>query len=100
MPHSRRQQTRKIIDAAIAARLRLTFRYKDKVRIVEPHILGFDSHGKLALSAWQISGTGTGWRLFHVDRIDALMATVDHFTRVATGYNPQDPAFATMLRRL
>jgi predicted DNA-binding transcriptional regulator YafY len=89
-----------IIDAAIVGRFRLALTYKGVVRVVEPHILGFDSHGKPALSAWQLSGTGTGWRLFHVDRIQALAAMDDRFAGAATAYNPQDPAFATVLRRL
>jgi predicted DNA-binding transcriptional regulator YafY len=100
MPHRRPQQTRKIIEDAIAGRLRLALVYKDVVRVAEPHILGFDSHGNLALSAWQVSGTGAGWRLFHLDRIQALAATDDRFADAATGYNPQDPTFATVLRRL
>lgn len=95
-----RRQTRKIIEVAIAGRFRLAVTYKDVVRVAEPHILGFDSHGNLALSAWQVSGTGAGWRLFHIDRMQALAATGDRFAGAATGYNRQDPAFATVLRRL
>ncbi|MBA4784468.1 MAG: WYL domain-containing protein [Rhizobiales bacterium] len=95
-----RRQTLKTIEAAIAGRLRLAFVYKDVVRVAEPHVLGFDSHGNLALSAWQVSGTGAGWRLFHLDRIQALVETDDRFADAATGYNPQDPTFATVLRRL
>lgn len=98
MPH--RRQTRKIIEAAIAGRFRIAFTYKDVARVVEPHILGFDSHGNLALSAWQVSGTGAGWRLFHVDRIQVLEESDGRFTDAATGYNPQDPLFSTILRRL
>ncbi|UIY30445.1 hypothetical protein LZK73_07645 [Neorhizobium galegae] len=44
-------------------------RYKDTRRRVRPHILGYVGEGELALSAWQMAGTGVGWRLFHVDEI-------------------------------
>jgi predicted DNA-binding transcriptional regulator YafY len=98
MPQPR--QTLRIIEAAIAGRFRLALTYKDVARVVEPHILGFDSQGNLALSAWQVSGTGAGWRLFHVDRIQVLAESDGRFTDAGTGYNPQDPLFATVLRRL
>lgn len=100
MPHRQNLHILKGIEAAIRGRLRLTFRYKDTVRVVEPHILGFGSHGKLALSAWQISGTGSGWRLFHLDRIEALTVTRDRFAGPADGYNPEDPVFVSVLERL
>jgi hypothetical protein len=58
-----------IIIGAIERRRIIELRYKDVKRRVRPHILGYVGEGALALSAWQIAGTGSGWRLFHVDDI-------------------------------
>jgi predicted DNA-binding transcriptional regulator YafY len=88
------------ICGAIAAREILTFRYSGTVRTVEPHLLGYDGDGDLTLSAWQLSGTGVGWRDFHVSRLSELAITGDTFSGARQGYNPQDETIARVVCRL
>ncbi len=90
----------KAIAQAIKGRHLLAFRYHDVERQVRPHILGHVGQGRLALSGWQVEGTGSGWRLFHLDEIETLVDTGDRFRAPATGYNPRDPAFSRVIARL
>ncbi|MBP1843723.1 putative DNA-binding transcriptional regulator YafY [Rhizobium petrolearium] len=89
-----------IIIDAIDRRKVLELRYKDVARRVRPHILGYVGTGELALSGWQISGTGAGWRLFHVDDISELAETDLRFHGTARGYNRNDPAFSRIIGRI
>lgn len=89
-----------IIRDAIARRRVLFVRYHDVERTVEPHILGYDRHDHLALSAWQVAGTGAGWRLFHLDQMTELTQTNSQFLRAAPGYNRRDPSFARVLQQI
>jgi len=88
------------IRTAIAERRLLVFRYSEMQRIVQPHILGVDRGGHLSLSAWQIAGTGVGWRLFHLDHVATLALSEKRFRGSAQGYNPDDPSFVRVLARL
>ena len=88
---------RQVIAHAIKEHRLLKLRYHDVERVVRPHILGYVKRDELALSGWQIEGTGSGWRLFHLDEIDALRETEERFHRPAPGYNPRDPAFSRIL---
>ena len=89
-----------IIIGAIERRRIIELRYKGVKRKVRPHILGYVGEGALALSGWQIAGTGSGWRLFHVDDISDLTETEAGFHSPARGYNPGDPAFSRIIERL
>ncbi len=89
-----------IIIDAIKRRRIIEFRYTDMTRRVRPHILGYVGEGALALSAWQIAGTGVGWRLFHIDQISELNRTDNGFPGPARGYNPDDPSFSRIIERL
>jgi hypothetical protein len=90
-----------LIAEAIGERKVLKLRYKDVERTVRPHILGYVGHDdELALSGWQVEGTGIGWRLFHVGDIGALSQTQQRFHHTAPGYNPSDPAFSRILSRI
>lgn len=88
-----------IIDAIERQRI-IELRYKDVKRSVRPHILGHVGAGELALSAWQIAGTGVGWRLFHVDDISELTPTGRSFRSPSRGYNSSDPSFSRIIARL
>jgi predicted DNA-binding transcriptional regulator YafY len=67
----------------------LEFRYKGTLRTVEPHTLGYSKRGILTLCAWQLAGgSAEAWRDFHVDLIDALALTAEHFDGPRPGYNP------------
>lgn len=89
-----------IIKDAIDHRKVVELRYKNVQRSVRPHILGFVGNGQLALSGWQTSGTGGGWRLFHVADITDISTTNLSFLRTAPGYNPEDPAFYRIIDRI
>ncbi len=91
---------RDVIIDAIKRRQILEIEYKHVVRTVHPHILGFVGDGELALSGWQLSGTGAGWRLFHVADIAQLVQTGRSFHRTGPGYNPDDPAFSRIVKRV
>lgn len=88
------------IAGAIDAKKVITFRYDLVTRTVEPHIVGYDRQGHLALSGWQLSGTGQGWRLFHLSSASGLSITDKTFAGPRRGYNHNDPAFVRILRRL
>lgn len=78
----------------------LQFRYKNEVRTVEPHLLGYDSDGDLTLSAWQVSGTRPDWRDFHVAKISGLATTGGSFSGPRPGYNPRDETIDRIVCRL
>lgn len=100
MRASRTESYRHIIEEAIAEKRVLLLRYNSVERAIQPHILGYDRHGQLGLSAWQIAGTGPGWRLFHVEQMSDLVRTNSHFLKAAAGYNRDDMLFTRILRRV
>ena len=70
---------------AIRERRVLSFLYSGTRRTVEPHLLGYDSDGDLTLSAWQLIGTGQGWRDFHVSKATVLTITDKTFASARQG---------------
>jgi predicted DNA-binding transcriptional regulator YafY len=92
-------KTATIIDAIRRKRM-LHLDYHDKSRTVIPHILGYAGTGNLALSAYQVSGTGNGWRMFSLDEIGKIDITGKGFGRPRHDYNPDDPAFDEIIARL
>ena len=92
--------SQQVICSAIADRRVLSFRYKRIVRTVEPHLLGYDSDGDLTLSAWQLSGTGQGWRDFHVSKLSGLTTTERTFSGPRAGYNRWDQTIDRVVCRL
>jgi predicted DNA-binding transcriptional regulator YafY len=65
---------------AIKRKAVVTFRYKNEVRRVEPHLFGYHPDNELHLSAWQTSGTRPAWRDFHVGKLsDSAIATTPLF---------------------
>ncbi|MCT8974009.1 WYL domain-containing protein [Microbaculum marinisediminis] len=85
---------------AIRAKAIVRFTYSQKIRTAEPHLLGYDSDGDLTLSAWQLTGTGQGWRDFHVSKLSGLATTGDNFERARPDYNPDDSTLQVVLARL
>ena len=67
-------------------------------RSVEPVCLGYSKAGNLVLRAWEREGASysaakegnvlPGWRLFRVDKILTFKPTMDNFTEMRPGYNP------------
>jgi hypothetical protein len=77
------------------------FYYKGNIRVVEPHLLGYDADNDLTLSAWQISGgSGQGFRDFHVSKISTVTTTGKCFAHARQGYNPKDKTVSRVLCRI
>lgn len=89
-----------IICSAIRNKQILTFSYKGSRRTVEPHLLGYDRDGDLTLSARQLSGTGIGWRDFHVSRLSGLSTTEETFLASRAGYDGRDKTIKRVVCRL
>ena len=90
-----------VIISAIQSRAVLSFRYKGKMRTVEPHLLGYDTKNHLTLSAWQLSGgSGVGFRDFHVSDMSGITTTGQTFAGARRGYNPNDSRMTRILARL
>lgn len=89
------------IEQAIAGRQVLEFTYKGYRRVVEPHTYGVDANGHRALRAYQVeggsaSGSGAGWRLFHVDDMRGVRPTGLTFSRPRPDYQRGDSAFGVI----
>jgi hypothetical protein len=88
------------ITDAINRKRMLHLDYHGTSRTVMPHILGHAGTGQLSLSAYQVSGTGHGWRMFHLDDTSKVEITGKGFGRPRHDYNPDDPAFDEIVARL
>lgn len=88
------------ITDAIRRKRMLHLDYHGKSRTVIPHVLGYAGAGQLSLSAYQVSGTGNGWRMFHLDEVSKVESTGTGFSRPRHDYNPNDPAFDKIVARL
>lgn len=79
----------------------ISFTYKGTIRVVEPHLLGYDSNGDLTLSAWQLSGgSGQGFRDFHVSNISYVTTTNKSFESARQGYNADDQTVSRIVCHL
>lgn len=78
----------------------ITFHYNDCRRRVEPHLLGLSTNNELTLCAWQIAGTGEGWRDFHVSKMADIQVTEESFAGAREGYNPHDSTMSRVLCQL
>ena len=95
----RMDKTATITDA-IKRKHMLHLDYHGTPRTVMPHILGYAGTGQLSLSAYQVSGTGNGWRMFHLDEASNVEITGKGFSRPRHDYNPDDPVFDEIVARL
>lgn len=71
--------------------------YPPGVRLIEPHAVGFDRDGQLLLRAFQIDGaSATGktrhWKLFRLDRAEAINPANLSFDGPEPGYRRGDQA--------
>lgn len=69
------------------------FRYRDKKRVVEPHMVATNEAGHLALSGWFVrgysqSGGRAGWRSYLLSEIDQVSVLDDSFEGPREGYQP------------
>ncbi len=82
--------------AAITNRRLLSAFYEGGSRTIEPYCHGFSKSDDELLRAFQISGfsqsgESTGWKLFRLDRLEAI-SVLDRGFAPRAGYNPDDPA--------
>ncbi|MBX7501358.1 WYL domain-containing protein [Qipengyuania sp. YG27] len=90
----------KICDA-IRDRKIISFYYKGRTRVAEPHLVGYDRDGDLTLSAWQLSGgSGQGFRDFHINIMSNLTIMPQSFSGARPNYNPNDSTLGRILCRL
>ena len=89
-----------VICEAIETRHVLSFTYDNVARTVEPHAHGEDYDGDSSLRAWQLTGTGRGWRMFHIDKMSGLSITGQSFAGTRPRYNPNDKDLRTTYCRL
>jgi len=87
-----------IICEAIQGKQLLSFMYENRLRTVEPHLLGYDHSGDLTLSAWQMSGgSGRDWRDFHVSKLSSLAIAQGRSEVPRPGYNPRSEKMARVI---
>lgn len=79
-----------VICQAIQEMKLLAFTYHGENRVVEPHTHGIDNNAHEVLSAWQISGSDPGWRLFHIIDISFLALSQNRFSNARNGYKQDD----------
>jgi hypothetical protein len=94
-----------IICQAIAQKRLLQFAYDDLTRIVEPHLLGKKTSGRIVLSAYLVDGYSTSdsqpyWRNFIVDEMEFLVMLDETFPGRREGYNPDDNTMTEIYCRL
>ena len=93
------------ISRAINERLLLAFSYDGYHRTVEPHTLGIDSKGHLALRAYQVDGGSSsgeyrGWKMFHVSEMSGLTVRSESFASARPGYKRGDNGFSAIHAQL
>lgn len=79
------------ISEAIRTKRILGLSYGGKERTCEPHAVYYDADGDLTLLAWQLTGTGQGWRAFHVVKISGTYLPGGEFTEARKGYTGKRP---------
>ena len=76
-------------------------------RTIEPVCVGISKRGNLVLRAWEREGSSwsaqnegnylPGWRFFRIDKIFTYRPTMDNFTEVRPGYNPDGDKLMTQV---
>lgn len=82
---------------AIKEQKRLTFKYKNELRIVEPHTYGCTKKGADGICAWQTRGSsGPGYRLFLESDMQNILATDELFESPRPDYVRGDQRFVSI----
>lgn len=90
-----------IICDAIQNRLILSFYYKQSLRIVEQHLLGYDKNGDVTLSACKLSGGSFQVFLdFHISNIFGGATAGKILVSARQGYNQNDSTMYRVLCRI
>jgi predicted DNA-binding transcriptional regulator YafY len=74
----------------------IQFNYDDAsrgTRVVEPHMVAYNSRDHLVLSAWFLGGAsdsrdGAGWREYRLSNIRSVVVLPERFTGPRPGYRP------------
>ena len=82
-----------ILCSAISQSKVVAFWYHGGKRKVEPHMVAHDELDHLALSGWFLSGysesgSGPGWRTYHINEISELEIIDETFRGPRPGYKP------------
>ncbi len=90
-----------MICSAIRSKQVIRLYYRGGFRMIEPFCYGAGTAGSELLRAYQTggyseSGSPAGWKLIQVSEISDLTLTDEHFEGTRSGYNPKDPAMATI----
>lgn len=85
---------------AIDSKHLLSFTYDGTPRLVEPHAHGEDHDGDTSLRAFQVRGTGTGWRMFHIDKMIGLLVSQQSFSGPRPDYKRNDKDLAAIYCQL
>lgn len=86
---------------AIEDRLVLTFNYKGKTRVVEPHTYGVQHNGNESLSAWQLSGgSGHNFRLYILSEVTAIEPQGETFEHERPAYQKGDGRYSKIFAEL
>ncbi|MFH1429771.1 MAG: WYL domain-containing protein [Candidatus Margulisiibacteriota bacterium] len=83
--------TKDIICMAIKQKKVLQFRYHGRVRVVEPHQLGFNPDGHIALGAYLVRGFSASkaadrWRKYVINEISSVSFLNETFDAPRPGY--------------
>jgi len=94
-----------VVCDAISRRLRLSFTYAGKVRVVEPHLCGRTTTGQDLLLAYQVGGHSSSgdlprWRNYRLSEIHDLRVLEDRFDGPRPGYVAADERFVVVYCRV
>jgi len=83
----------------------LFFRYSGSDRVVAPFVVGVSSEGNPLLRGYQLegnsrSGKGAGWRVFQIEKMDALENHQDFFDRADFEFDETYPWVYKVLKML
>src|SRR5881397_3522486 len=91
---SKRMPSKDIICEAISKRCLLRFQYDGYVRIVEPHLLGYDTAEHDILCAYLVRGFTKSqppyWRTYLAGEMKLIEILDERFPGPRKGYNPND----------
>lgn len=86
--------------AAIQEKRRLSLKYHDKLRLVEPQCYGIGHKGTELLRVHQVKGGTQPEPLFDVNKIEVLAVLDEHFQKPGPNYKRNDSAMKTIFAQL
>jgi hypothetical protein len=91
--------------AALCAKRVVALRYDGHNRRVEVHVAGYTRAGRALMRCWQVSGGSVGgeevgWKVFDLDKAEAMRITCERSNAPRLGYNPCDPVIVEVVARV